>query len=87
MIVSTVTRKCGLCTTTARSVLAPQVGKVVQDLLKLSDESELDILSQSMQVMVDSFQTELLPVAVQLTSRLVSIPSSPYLYALNNLTL
>ncbi|KAG6856227.1 hypothetical protein H0H87_006321 [Tephrocybe sp. NHM501043] len=40
------------------------------DLLKLSDETDLDILNRSMEVMVDAFQTELLPVATQLTSRL-----------------
>ncbi|KAF5348097.1 hypothetical protein D9757_013749 [Collybiopsis confluens] len=44
--------------------------KVVQDLLKLSDETDLDILNHSMEVMVEQFQTELLPVAAQLTSRL-----------------
>ncbi|KAF5381241.1 hypothetical protein D9757_007902 [Collybiopsis confluens] len=53
-----------------RNQVAPQVGKVVQDLLKLSDETDLDILNHSMEVMVEQFQTELLPVAAQLTSRL-----------------
>ncbi|KAF5377980.1 hypothetical protein D9615_006718 [Tricholomella constricta] len=50
--------------------VGPQVGKVIQDLLKLSDETDLDILNHSMEVMVDAFQTELLPVAAQLTARL-----------------
>ncbi|KAF8074028.1 armadillo-type protein [Lyophyllum atratum] len=50
--------------------VAPQVGKVIQDLLKLSDETDLDILNSSMEVMVNAFQTELLPVAAQLTARL-----------------
>jgi hypothetical protein len=54
-----------------KSVVAPQVGKVIQDLLKLSDETDLDILNRSMEVMVDQFQNELLPVAAQLTARLV----------------
>ncbi|KAK7462279.1 Nonsense-mediated mRNA decay protein 5 [Stygiomarasmius scandens] len=53
-----------------RSQVAPQVGKVVQDLLKLSDETDLDILNRSMEVMVEQFQSELLPVAAQLTQRL-----------------
>jgi len=48
-------------------VLSPVV-----DLLKLSDETDLDILNSSMEVMVNAFQTELLPVAAQLTARLVS---------------
>ncbi|KAE9407355.1 ARM repeat-containing protein [Gymnopus androsaceus JB14] len=53
-----------------RNQVAPQVGKVIQDLLKLSDETDLDILNHSMEVMVEQFQEELLPVAAQLTSRL-----------------
>ncbi|CAK5283934.1 unnamed protein product [Mycena citricolor] len=53
-----------------RTAVAPQVGKVVQDLLKLSDETDLDILNHSMEVMVEAFQAELLPVAAQLTARL-----------------
>ena len=42
------------------------------DLLKLSDETDLDILNSSMEAMVEQFQDELLPVAAQLTARLVS---------------
>ncbi|KAG6854284.1 hypothetical protein C0991_008532 [Blastosporella zonata] len=53
-----------------RVAVGPQVGKVIQDLLKLSDETDLDILNRSMEIVVDAFQTELLPVAAQLTSRL-----------------
>ncbi|KAF8956524.1 armadillo-type protein [Flammula alnicola] len=55
---------------TVRIAVAPQVGKVIQDLLKMSDETDLDILNNSMEVMVDQFQTELLPVAAMLTARL-----------------
>lgn len=46
-------------------------------LLKLSDESDLDILNHSMEVMVDQYQTELLPVAAQLTARLVRLHADP----------
>ncbi|KAK0487807.1 armadillo-type protein [Armillaria novae-zelandiae] len=53
-----------------KAAVAPQVSKVIQSLLKLSDESDLDILNHSMEVMVDQYQTELLPVAAQLTARL-----------------
>ncbi|KAH7885476.1 armadillo-type protein [Phlebopus sp. FC_14] len=53
-----------------RDAVAPQVGKVIQDLLKLSDETDLDILNNSMESMVERFQDELLPVATQLTARL-----------------
>jgi hypothetical protein len=56
---------------TVRTAVAPQVGKVIQDLLTLSDETDLDILNHSMEVMAEQFQTELLPVAALLTSRLV----------------
>lgn len=45
------------------------------DLLKLLDETELEILNRSMEVMVDQFHTELLPVATQLSARLVCIAS------------
>ncbi|KAG6330261.1 hypothetical protein ID866_8829 [Astraeus odoratus] len=53
-----------------RDAIAPQVGKVIQDLLKLSDETDLDILNNAMESMVERFQDELLPVATQLTARL-----------------
>ncbi|KIJ64587.1 hypothetical protein HYDPIDRAFT_154272 [Hydnomerulius pinastri MD-312] len=53
-----------------REAVAPQVGKVIQDLLKLSDETDLDLLNNSMELMVERFQDELLPVATQLTARL-----------------
>lgn len=56
----------------------------VADLLKLSDETDLDILNHSMEAMVDRFQNELMPVASQLTARLVSALSSSYYY--NTLT-
>ncbi|KAG2143678.1 hypothetical protein DEU56DRAFT_754477 [Suillus clintonianus] len=51
-----------------RDAVSPQDGKVVQDLLKLSHETDLDILNHSMKTMVDRFQNELLPVASQLTA-------------------
>ena len=41
-------------------------------LLKLSEETDLDILNHCMEQMVDTYQTELLPVAAELTARLVS---------------
>lgn len=51
-----------------------------QDLLKLSDETDLDILNNSMETMVERFQDELLPVATELTSRLVRALSCARLY-------
>jgi hypothetical protein len=41
------------------------------DLLKMSDETDLDILNNSMDTMVEQFPDELLPVAAMLTARLV----------------
>ncbi|KAM6494523.1 Armadillo-type fold [Amanita muscaria] len=55
---------------TVKAAVAPQVGKFIQDLLKLSDETDLEVLGHSMEVMVDCYQTELLPVATQLSARL-----------------
>ncbi|KAJ6552930.1 armadillo-type protein [Mycena capillaripes] len=53
-----------------KTAVSPQVGKVIQDLLKMSEEVDLDVLNRSMGVMVETFRTELLPVAGQLTARL-----------------
>ena len=66
---------------TVRTAVAPQVGKVVQDLLTLSDETDLDILNHSMEVMAEQFPTELLPVAAVLTVRLVRYDSYSFLTA------
>ena len=41
-------------------------------LLKLSEETDLDILNGAMESLVETYQTELLPVAAELTARLVS---------------
>ncbi|KAJ7578155.1 armadillo-type protein [Mycena floridula] len=53
-----------------KMAVAPQVGKVIQDLLSLADETDLEILNHSMEVMVNQFHSELMPVAAQLTARL-----------------
>jgi hypothetical protein len=45
----------------------------IADLLKLSDETVLEILKHNMETIVHRFKTELLPVASQLTARLVSL--------------
>ncbi|KAG1764695.1 hypothetical protein EV702DRAFT_1215293 [Suillus placidus] len=55
-----------------RDAVSPQVGRVAQDLLKLSDETDLDNLNHSMEAKLDRFQNELLPVASQLTARMMS---------------
>ncbi|KAG8214391.1 armadillo-type protein [Butyriboletus roseoflavus] len=53
-----------------RTVVSTRVGEVIRRLLKLSDETDLDLLNGSMESMVEQFQDELLPVATELTSRL-----------------
>ncbi|KAL6303891.1 ARM repeat-containing protein [Sparassis latifolia] len=53
-----------------RSAVAPEVGKVIHTLLKLSDETDLDILNHCMESMVEQYHTELLPVAAELATRL-----------------
>ncbi|KAI0657254.1 ARM repeat-containing protein [Cubamyces menziesii] len=57
-------------TPSVQSVVAPQVGKVIQTLLKLAEETDLDILNHCMESMVETYQAELLPVAAELTARL-----------------
>jgi hypothetical protein len=49
----------------------PSQRMTVVDLLKMSDETDLDILNNSMDTMVEQFPEELLPVAAMLTARLV----------------
>ncbi|KAF8510510.1 ARM repeat-containing protein [Hysterangium stoloniferum] len=51
----------------------PMVGKVVQDILKLSDETDLELLNDVMETMVKHYTAELLPVAAQLTARLCEL--------------
>ncbi|PCH39811.1 ARM repeat-containing protein [Wolfiporia cocos MD-104 SS10] len=53
-----------------RATVAPQVGKVILTLLKLSEETDLDILNSCMETMVEQYHAELLPVAAELTARL-----------------
>ena len=42
------------------------------DFLKLSDETDMDVLNSCMETMVECYHAELMPVAGQLTARLVS---------------
>ena len=56
-----------------KKAIALEIGVVVQDMLKLSDETDLESLNNGMEIIVEAFQDELMPVAAQLTARLVSI--------------
>ncbi|KAJ7604447.1 armadillo-type protein [Mycena polygramma] len=53
-----------------QEAMKPHVGKVVQDLLNMSDDLDIEIFDHSMRVVVDHFHAELIPVTAQLTARL-----------------
>lgn len=59
---------------------------LLPDLLRLCDETELESLNSSLKAIVAYYQEELLPVAVELTRRLVgyfSVPSKATTYLKN----
>ncbi|KAH7097641.1 ARM repeat-containing protein [Auriculariales sp. MPI-PUGE-AT-0066] len=60
-----------------RQAVGGNIGKIVQDLLKLSDETDMDVLNSCMEAMVEHFDKELMPVATQLTQRLVATYMRP----------
>lgn len=55
-----------------RQAVAPQVGKVVHDLVKMSDDTDLAVINNAMEVIVEQYQVELLPVAAELVAHLCS---------------
>ncbi|GJJ15816.1 hypothetical protein Clacol_010094 [Clathrus columnatus] len=55
------------------AAVKPVVGKVVQDVLRLSDETDLEVLNNVMETMVKHYAVDLLPVATQLTERLCQL--------------
>jgi hypothetical protein len=50
------------------------------DFLKLADDTDMDVLNSCMETMVECYHAELMPVAGQLTARLVSL-MSPWWYS------
>ncbi|CAE7142104.1 unnamed protein product, partial [Rhizoctonia solani] len=54
-----------------QQALKPMIGKIMQDLLKMADETDLDVLTAAMQTFVEQFSEDLVPIAVQLTTRLI----------------
>ncbi|KAG9122758.1 hypothetical protein FRC07_000720 [Ceratobasidium sp. 392] len=54
-----------------QQALKPMIGKVIEDLLKMANETDLDILTTAMQTFVEHFAEDLMPIGVQLTTRLV----------------
>ncbi|KAG8903898.1 hypothetical protein FRB99_002598 [Tulasnella sp. 403] len=53
-----------------RLALAPGIEKIMQDLFKLSDDTDLDALSTCMESFIEVFKEQLLPVSPQLIARL-----------------
>ncbi|CAE6534492.1 unnamed protein product [Rhizoctonia solani] len=54
-----------------QQALKPMIGKIMQDLLKMADATDLDVLTAAMQTFVEQFSEDLVPIAVQLTTRLI----------------
>ncbi|KAG8702616.1 hypothetical protein FRC08_003362 [Ceratobasidium sp. 394] len=54
-----------------QQALKPMIGKIIQDLLKIANETDLDLLTTAMQKFVGHFSEDLMPISVQLTSRLI----------------
>ncbi|SPC66853.1 related to NMD5 - Nam7p interacting protein (Importin-8) [Ustilago sp. UG-2017b] len=52
------------------SAMAPNAARLMQELLKLSDETDLDILSPTKSKVVANFSEELLPFSIQLTQQM-----------------
>lgn len=54
------------------NAVAPNAGRLMQELLKLSDETDLDVLMTTQEKIVNNFAEELLPFAVQLTQQMAN---------------
>ncbi|EST07572.1 Exportin/Importin, Cse1-like protein [Kalmanozyma brasiliensis GHG001] len=52
------------------AAMAPNAARLMQELLKLSDETDLDILSPTKSKVVANFGEELLPFSIQLTEQM-----------------
>ena len=54
------------------NAVAPNAGRLMQELLKLSDETDLDVLMTTQEKIVNNFAEELLPFSVQLTQQMAN---------------
>lgn len=52
--------------------MAPNAGRLMQELLKLSDETDLDVLTDTQEKIVSTFSEELLPFSVQLVQQMAN---------------
>ncbi|KAG8935091.1 hypothetical protein FRC03_002380 [Tulasnella sp. 419] len=53
-----------------RQALTPGIEKIMHDLFKLSDETDLDALTNCMECFIEAFREQLFPVSPQLIARL-----------------
>lgn len=58
--------------TPVRSLLSANVGRLMQELLKLSEETDIDALSKPTRALVTTFPDELLPFATDISTQMVS---------------
>lgn len=54
------------------NAMAPNAGRLMQELLKLSDETDLDVLMTTQEKIVNQFSEELLPFSVQLVQQMAN---------------
>ncbi|WFD45065.1 Nonsense-mediated mRNA decay protein 5 [Malassezia psittaci] len=54
------------------NAIAPNAGRLMQELLKLSDETDMDVLMTTQEKVVSNFAEELLPFAVQLVQQMAN---------------
>lgn len=54
-----------------REGLAPNVGRLMQELLKLSEDTDIDALSKPTRALVTTFPDELLPFATGISTQMV----------------
>lgn len=54
------------------NAMAPNAGRLMQELLKLSDETDLDVLMTTQEKIVSTFAEELLPFSVQLVQTMAN---------------
>jgi hypothetical protein len=62
-----------------RTGLGPNAGRLMQELLKMSEETDIDALSKPTRALVTNFPDELLPFATDISTTMVSVcRSNPY---------
>lgn len=56
-----------------RTGLGPNVGRLMQELLKMSEETDIDALSKPTKALVTNFPDELLPFATEISTTMVRL--------------